>query len=49
MLNEPDDDIVEDTEDNSYEDDDYEKIIDNWDYNYGDHEPPELFPYAEPY
>lgn len=45
-MNEPDDDLVEKTED--YEPD-YEEMIESWEYNYGNHDEPELFPYAEPY
>ena len=31
------------------ESEDFEKTIDNYEYNYGNHDEPELFPYAEPY
>ena len=31
------------------ESEDVEKSIDNYEYNYGNHDEPELFPYAEPY
>ena len=31
------------------ESEDFEKTIDNYEYNYSNHDEPELFPYAEPY
>ena len=31
------------------ESEDFEKTIDDYEYNDGNHDEPELFPYAEPY